>query len=261
MKYIEKVDKCIEYLLKEMPEYTDQALKLKLQTEKRRFMRALMNVVFPNSMPEEYFRLQDEILHEDLDEKGIIDFENLSPVYDNIYLWQGDITKLKIEAIVNAANSKMHGCFVPLHGCIDNQIHSSAGLQLRLECKDIMSKQGHDETTGTAKITKAYNLPSDYIIHTVGPIVYSQLTKKHEKQLEDCYISCLALADKKVIKSIAFCCISTGEFRFPAGIAAEIAVSAVKKYLSETTSNIRVLFNVYKDSDFNIYSSILGKKQ
>ena len=151
----------------------------------------------------------------------------------------------------------MLGCFCPNHGCIDNAIHTFAGVQLREECAILMSKQGYDEPTGQAKITKAYNLPCKYVLHTVGPVVYGELTKKHEQELANCYNSCLALADKNGLQSIAFCCISTGEFHFPNERAAEIAVQTVKDYKKQTGSKIKVIFNVFKDYDYAIYSRLL----
>lgn len=172
-------------------------------------------------------------------------------------MWRGDITTLKIDAIVNAANSALRGCFVPCHSCIDNIIHTYAGVQLRLDCDTIMNEQGYEEPTGQAKITPAYNLPSRYVIHTVGPIVSGKLTKKHCRQLADCYCSCLGLAAENGLKSIAFCCISTGEFHFPQQKAAEIAVKTVREYLKQDTSIERVVFNVFKPEDQEIYREIL----
>ena len=174
-----------------------------------------------------------------------------------LYLWQGDITRLKVDAIVNAANSQMLGCFQPLHNCIDNCIHTYAGIQLRLKCNEIMQAQGHEEETGKAKITPAYNLPCEYVIHTVGPIVQGPLTKKHEELLASCYQSCLDIAEENGVKSIAFCCISTGVFMFPNKRAAEIAVETVKNWLDETGSDMKVVFNVYKDIDYLFYKNLL----
>ena len=175
-----------------------------------------------------------------------------------IYLWRGDITRLACGAIVNAANSGMTGCYQPCHNCIDNCIHTYAGIQLRNYCSDLMEKQGHEEPTGTAKITPAFNLPCEYVIHTVGPIVQGQLTQRQCLQLASCYRSCLELADRKQIRSIAFCCISTGVFLFPNEEAAQIAVKTVKDYKAETGSKIEVIFNVYKELDEQIYRNLLG---
>lgn len=172
-------------------------------------------------------------------------------------MWQGDITTLKCDAIVNAANSQMTGCYIPHHRCIDNCIHTYAGMQLRYACYQIMEKQGKQEATGKAKITKAYNLPSRYILHTVGPIIYSTVTKKDEELLSSCYRSCLELADAYHLESIAFCCISTGEFHFPKEFATKIAIKTVKEYLKNETSIKKVIFNVFKDEDRDIYERYL----
>lgn len=234
--------------------------------EKRKLLRSLMNVRFPGAIKPEMLTVQDELLREELEEKSIVDGALLSPVSqyyscteiknpERIFLWQGDITVLKTDAIVNAANGQMLGCFVPCHGCIDNAIHSAAGLQLRNECAEIMAVQGHEEPTGKAKITKGYNLPARHVIHTVGPVVGGQVTKEHEKQLEACYLSCLKLAEKSELEAIAFCCISTGEFHFPNKYAAEIAVKTIDRYLS--SSRLRqVIINVYKNEDLNIYQKL-----
>lgn len=174
---------------------------------------------------------------------------------DRISLWRGDITRLGVDAIVNAANSQLLGCFVPCHGCIDNAIHSAAGIQLRNECAEIMAEQGHEEPIGKAKITKGYNLPAKHVIHTVGPIVGLAVTEKQKEQLKDCYLNCLKVAEKSSLKSIAFCCISTGEFHFPNKLAAEIAVDTVDRFLTKNSIE-RVLFNVFKEQDFNIYKKL-----
>ena len=170
----------------------------------------------------------------------------------------GDITRIEADAIVNAANSGMTGCYIPCHGCIDNAIHTYAGVQLRLECAGLMVKQGRPEPTGQAKITQAYNLPCRYVLHTVGPIVHGALTKEHERQLASCYRSCLELAREKNIKSLAFCCVSTGEFHFPSQRAAEIAVETVKAWQAQHPGEREVVFNVFKDSDRAIYEKLLG---
>ena len=227
--------------------------------DKPAYFRALLNVRPPIAASEEFLRLQDEYLRETLRLKGITDIADLSPVKPDIYLWQGDITTLRCDGIVNAANSQMLGCFSPNHGCIDNAIHTFAGVQLRQECAEIMKAQGHDEPVGGAKITRAYNLPCKYVLHTVGPIVYGALTAEHERLLESCYRSCLALADERRLESIAFCCISTGEFHFPNECAAEIAVRTVRGYKRQRASEIKVVFNVFKTQDYKIYSKLLGK--
>ena len=227
------------------------------------FLRALMNVREPKDISDEFLKIQDEYLSAENESVGFVSIDELEPVdlKGQLYIWQGDITRLKVDAIVNAANSGMCGCFQPLHGCIDNIIHSKSGIQLRLKCADIMRKQGHEEPTGQAKITPAYNLPCKYVIHTVGPIVQGPLTKKHEELLSSCYKSCLELAAENGVKSIAFCCISTGVFMFPNQRAAEIAVETVKNWLKETESQIRVVFNVFKDVDFEIYDKLLNDNQ
>lgn len=171
-------------------------------------------------------------------------------------MWKGDITRLNIDAIVNAANHKLLGCFYPCHNCIDNAIHSSAGVQLRLECAEIMKKQSSDEQIGNAKITKAYCLPCKYVIHTVGPIIQGHLTDKHCKQLSNCYKSCLSLAVENNLKSIAFCCISTGEFHFPNEIAAKIAIRETLNFLEKNESIEKIVFNVFKNKDYEIYKHL-----
>ena len=207
----------------------------------------------------DFIAVQDEYLKAELDRKGITDYKTLSPVSDGIYLWQGDITTLKCDAIVNAANSKMLGCFCPNHKCIDNAIHTFSGVQLRLACDELMKKQGFDEPTGKEKITPAFNLPCKNIIHTVGPIVSGRLTEKDCELLRSCYRSCLEIAEANNLNSIAFCCISTGEFHFPNRAAAEIAIDTVREYKQNNQSNIEVIFNVFKDEDYEIYRELLGK--
>ena len=223
----------------------------------KRLLRSLMNVRSPKPISEEFLRVQDDYLQEELSQKHITSVSDLLPLEPGIYVWQGDITTLACDAIVNAANSGMTGCYYPCHGCIDNAIHSYAGVQLRLECDAIIKAQGHEETTGTAKITEAYNLPCRYVLHTVGPIITGSLKKQDEDLLASCYRSCLALAEEYGLKSIAFCCISTGEFRFPNQRAAEIAVETVREYRKQTGSEIEVIFNVFKDIDDEIYRELL----
>ena len=247
------IDKLIEILCTERGE----SVPTLNENEKRKFFRALVNVRMPKATSKEFLQIQDEYLQSELRLKGIMNIAELSPVAPDIYLWQGDITTLKCDGIVNAANSQMLGCFCPNHGCIDNAIHTFAGVQLRQECAEIMKAQGYEEPTGKAKITKAYNLPCKYILHTVGPIVYGELTEKHKKQLADCYRSCLTLADKNGLQSIAFCCISTGEFHFPNERAAQIAIQTVKEYKQQTQSKIKIIFNVFKGYDYEIYARLL----
>lgn len=219
--------------------------------------RSLVNMRPPKRISEEFLKLQDEMLEELIADKGITDIKSLTPIKDNLYIWQGDITTLKIDAIVNAGNHQLLGCFYPCHGCIDNAIHTFSGVQLRLECAEIMEKQNYSEETGKAKITNAYNLPSKYVIHTVGPIINGDLTKIDCKQLEDCYYSCMKIAEQNHLESIAFCCISTGEYHFPNEKAAEIAVSTVREYINETGSKMKVIFNVFKKTDFEYYQEQL----
>lgn len=225
-------------------------------------MRSLMNVRPAQEVSTHFLKLQDEELRKQLIEKGIIEFDQVqaSSNNDRLKLWQGDITRLKVDAIVNAANSQMLGCFVPLHSCIDNAIHSAAGIQLRLECNELMNKQGHPEPTGSAKITSGYNLPAKYVIHSVGPIIGNGgVTQKEAHELSECYHSCLSLAGEYNLKSIALCCISTGEYRFPNQLAAEIAVRTVMEYFEQSVESTieSVVFNVFKDIDYSIYSNIL----
>ena len=242
----------IEKLLHEQPRFKGTAIPRDPE-EQKMVLRALLNVRPPRSIGGEFLTIQDEYLQEETAAKGITDLGELSPVSEGIYLWQGDITTLRCDAIVNAANSGMTGCYVPCHGCIDNCIHTYAGVQLRLACASLMAKQGHEEETGKAKITPAFNLPCKYVIHTVGPIISGQVTKQDEALLASCYRSCLELARENGLKSIAFCCISTGEFHFPNELAAQIAVQTVKQYQGD----MEVIFNVFKDVDHEIYRNLL----
>lgn len=217
--------------------------------------RSLVNMREAKTISQEFLNIQDQMLQEENQRKGIISFDN---TIDKMIVWKGDITRLKVDAIVNAANNQMEGCFIPRHSCIDNAIHTYAGIQLRNDCHYIMKKQGHLEPTGKAKITKAYNLPSQYILHTVGPIIKGQVTKKDEELLASCYESCLRLAEQHQLKTIAFCCISTGVFHFPNEHAARIAIKTVKDYLKDSTIE-KVIFNVFKDNDELIYLQLLNK--
>ena len=244
----------IQKLIDEQPRYRDLQIPSD-EADQRHLLRALMNVRPPRPIGEDFLAVQDEYLRAETAAKGITDIAGLTPVEPGIYLWQGDITTLKCGAIVNAANSGMTGCFVPCHGCIDNAIHTYAGAQLRLVCAELMEKQGHEEPTGQAKLTPAYNLPCDYVLHTVGPIIYGGVTEKDRRLLASCYRSCLELARQNGIGSVAFCCISTGEFHFPNDLAAEIAVDTVRQY----RGSVEVIFNVFKDTDYEIYRGLLGK--
>ena len=255
------IQKLNAMLLAEMSEYRVQAAEVG-ETEEAQLtlLRALMNVRPPRPLSADFLHLQDELLSAEREQRGVVDVMTLPSVSldARIILWQGDITRLNADAIVNAANSALLGCFIPCHRCIDNAIHSAAGLQLRAECAALMERQGHPEETGTAKITAGYNLPARHVLHTVGPIVSGALTEEHRELLASCYRSCLALAAKNGLKSIAFCCISTGEFHFPNAAAAAIAVREVRAFLAENTSVERVVFNVFKDEDRMIYERLLS---
>ncbi len=257
MTHDERLEYLIKYLLAERREYAGIAMPGSVD-ERRRLLRALMNVRAPEPVSAEFLTVQDEYLQERLTERGVQRVEDLTPVEPGIYLWQGDITTLSADGIVNAANSGMTGCYVPCHGCIDNVIHTYAGVQLRLECARTMAEQGHEEPTGEAKMTPAYSLPSRYVLHTVGPIVRGAPTLRDCELLASCYRSCLELAAERKLGSIAFCCISTGEFGFPNRPAADIAVKTVRDFKARTGSEMKVIFNVFKDKDYEIYSSLLG---
>ena len=257
MNQSERRNYLIDSLLEEKKEYK-KILLPQSAGEQKALLRSLMNVRMAAPISEVFLQIQDEYLKEETKRKGITDIRVLKPVEEGIYLWQGDITTLKCDAIVNAANSGMTGCYQPCHNCIDNCIHTYAGIQLRNACADIMEKQGHEEPTGQAKITPAFNLPCRYVLHTVGPIVQGKLTKEHEELLASCYRSCLELADENEVKSVAFCCISTGVFMFPNERAAEIAVQTVRDYRREKNSGIEVIFKVRKDEDYEIYRELLG---
>ena len=263
----------LNYLINELiKEYGDELQHMEIPASYKArisLLRGLMNLRDPKQISDKFIKIQDEYLQEEIKKETIVDVNKLPTVKevfknsnnkhkDKLVLYKGDITNLKVDAIVNAANSQMLGCFVPNHKCIDNAIHSKAGLQLREECNVLMKKQGHLEATGSAKITNAYNLPSSYVIHTVGPIIKGKLTEELCDDLRSSYISCLKLADENNLKSIAFCCISTGEFGFPNKEAAHIAIKAIDDYLDNNDSNIeKVIINVFKEVDFEIYKSIL----
>lgn len=257
MKQSERRIFLIKSLLQERTEYRDISISADTEQQKQ-LLRALMNVRAPHQIGTEFLRIQDEYLKYEIVAKGITDVAELTPVQQGIYLWQGDITTLKCDAVVNAANSGMTGCYIPNHRCIDNAIHTFAGMQLRLVCDNLMEQQGYPEPAGGAKITPAFNLPSRYVLHTVGPVISGKV-KKHERELlASCYRSCLELAAKNKLESVAFCCISTGEFHFPNELAAEIAVQSVKEFFRLQTGVKKVIFNVFKDLDKNIYQKLLG---
>ena len=246
----------IRSLLNERLEYRDWRIPQDVSDQKL-LLRGLLNVRPAQVCNPEFLSVQDAYLRQATAEKGITDCSALSPVQPGLYLWQGDITTLKCDAIVNAANSGMTGCYAPNHRCIDNAIHTFAGVQLRLACAEIMERQGCLEPTGQAKITPAFNLPCRYILHTVGPIVDESPTERDCAQLESCYRACLTLAAENHLESIAFLCISTGEFHFPNEQAAQIAVQTVKTFLNQKSSVKKVIFNVFKDLDREIYARLL----
>ena len=246
----------IQALLKEQPEYRDIDIPSDAASQ-RQLLRELMNVRRPANIGADFLQVQDAYLQAAAASKGITDAADLTPVQPGLYLWQGDITTLRCDAIVNAANSGMTGCYIPNHRCIDNAIHTYAGVELRLACAELMEKQGHPEPTGQAKITPAFNLPCRYVLHTVGPIINGRVTRRDRELLASCYRSCLELAAENHLESVAFCCISTGEFHFPHDLAAEIAVRTVREFLQKQTSVRRVIFNVFKDQDKAIYEKLL----
>lgn len=250
----------IRYLLSENTEYSTVHIPDNVQSQKD-LLRSLMNVRTPAPVSPEFITVQDDYLTAENIAAGITDVDDLLPLKmdDRLYLWQGDMTSLRIDAIVNPANSALLGCFCPLHSCADNMIHSKSGIELRLECDKMMKAQGHDEPAGQAKITPAYNLPGRYILHTVGPIIYGRVTREYKELLASCYLSCLKLAAANGLKSIAFCCISTGEFHFPNEEAAKIAVETVIDFLKTNHQIQQVVFNVYKDIDLQIYRRLLGE--
>ncbi|MDY6327863.1 MAG: protein-ADP-ribose hydrolase [Lachnospiraceae bacterium] len=247
----------IKELLKDNSRYSDMTIPLDT-IEQKSLLRGLMNIRMPHSIDRKFLEIQDSYLQEEIRLKGITDASDLKPVKNSICVWQGDITLLKCDAIVNAANSGMTGCYYPNHRCIDNCIHTFAGIQLRQKCNEIMLKQGYEEPTGLAKITPAYNLPCKYILHTVGPIIYGNVSENDCELLKSCYLSCLKLAVRYELESVAFCCISTGEFHFPNDEAAKIAVETVENFLQKQSVIKRVIFNVFKDIDKTIYERLLS---
>lgn len=226
----------------------------------RALLRALMNVRPAEPVSDEFISVQDEYLRERARERGITNVAEIPGAVDGnqLLLWRGDITCLAADAIVNAANAQMLGCFVPGHHCIDNAIHTFAGVQLRLRCAELMRAQGHGEPTGSAKLTPAFNLPSRYVLHTVGPIVYGpRPTSRDEFALRSSYRSCLQAAEKAGCESLALCCVSTGVFHYPNADAARVAVSEVRDFLHERDSKMRVVFNVFLERDERIYQQLL----
>ena len=247
----------IRSLLSEKKEYHDIAIPAEPDGQ-RQLLRGLMNVRAPQRADTEFLKVQDEYLRAETAAKGVTDIADLTPIRQGLYLWQGDITTLRCDAIVNAANSGMTGCYIPNHRCIDNAIHTFAGVELRLACAELMEEQGHPEPTGRAKITPAFDLPCRYVLHTVGPIIQGRVTPRDRERLSSCYRSCLELAADNGLESVAFCCISTGEFHFPNEQAAEIAIQTVKEFLKKQTSVKKVIFNVFKDKDREIYERLLA---
>ena len=266
----EKLDYLVDFFKKDSVEYKNMEVT---KGDRKRILRSLMNIRMPKSIPSNILDIQDDYLQEEAREKGIVSLDEIPTIReasqsnneyaDKISIWQGDITRLEVDAIVNAANSQMLGCFVPCHKCIDNAIHSAAGVELREACNQYIRKMStknrrYEEPTGSSMITSAYNLPCKYVIHTVGPIVENALTDDLRKTLQSCYESCLRIALENGVRSIAFCCISTGEFHFSNDEAAKIAVETVSTFLKENASRIdRVIFNVFKNLDKEIYKQIL----
>lgn len=252
---MKNIDWCIDYLKRV------NDINQKINLPKERELRALMNITMPNNLSDEFYKKQDFAIKEIYDEKVVVDVIDITPIKNKIYLYKGDITLIKADAIVNACNENLLGCFHPLHKCIDNAIHSSAGLEVRRDLIKIMKAQGKTEENGKCKVTKAYNLPSNYIFHTVGPKVYGNVTKENEIDLENCYLSCLKKANEMNIKSIVFPCISTGIYGYPKEEAATLAYSTIKKYLEDNpnTSINKIVFNVFTEEDYEYYKRIIIK--
>lgn len=252
----------VERLLSERVEYADVRIPQD-EAGQRELLRALMNVRPPQPVDAEFLAVQDAYLAERVDERGVTHISDLLPVGNEglkaqLYLWRGDITTLAADTIVNAANDQMLGCFVPGHHCIDNAIHTFAGVQLRLACAQIMAQRGRPEPTATATVTPGFNLPASYVIHTVGPIVATgRPGPREELLLRRCYRSCLEAAVAAGCSSLAFCCISTGVFRYPNEVAARVAVDEVRSWLEETGSSLRVVFNVFLEKDEQLYRQLL----
>ena len=259
MKQQKRLRYLVEGLVAEYKEKHNEHIDIPMNEENQfTLFRALCNIRPAGSMPAEWMKVQDEYLNELAREKGIVTINDMEKRAPQIYLWQGDITRLSVDAIVNAANNQLLGCFAPNHRCIDNAIHTFAGIELRMACSRMIEYMDMPEKTGVARKTYGFNLPAKHVIHTVGPIIYDSLTDVEREQLTSCYRSCLELANAYSLQSIAFCCISTGEFRFPNEDAAQIAIDTVRTYLKETNSKIQVVFNVFKDIDYDIYNKLLG---
>lgn len=259
----QRLDYLVEEFMTDSGEYKD--LQTLADSEgKRRILRSLMNIRMPRELPGEVLAVQDEYMSGRAEEKGIVRLSDIPIIRDGLSIWQGDITRLKVDAIVNAANSQMLGCFVPMHTCIDNCIHTFAGVQLRAECNRQMDQlrnrygRDYEQSTAVPMLTDAYNLPAKKVIHIVGPIVQGHLTPALEKDLADCYRNTLDMCLENDLKSVAFCCISTGVFHFPNKKAAEIAVSTVKDWIAAHPETMeRVIFNIFKDEDRTYYEELL----
>ena len=257
----------LDYLVEEFKTDSGEYKNLRTPADpegKRRILRSLMNIRMPRELPDEVLAVQDEYLSGRAEEKGIVRLSDIPIIRDGLSIWQGDITRLEVDAIVNAANSQMLGCFVPMHTCIDNCIHTFAGVQLRAECNRKMDQlrirygRDYEQPTAIPMLTDAYNLPAKRVIHIVGPIVQGSLTPALEKDLADCYQNTLDMCLENGLKSVAFCCISTGVFHFPNRKAAEIAVSTVKDWIAAHPETMeRVIFNVFKDEDRTYYEELL----
>ena len=257
----------LNYLLEEFKSDSKKYKNMEIPNDiikKQQMLRSLKNIRMPKKMIDEVIKVQDEYLSYRAKEKGIVKLSDIPVIKDNLSIWQGDITRLEVDAIVNAANSQMLGCFLPMHICIDNQIHTFAGIQLREECNQQMNKlrekygENYEQPTAIPMLTDAYNLPAKKVIHIVGPIVYDKLTPNLEKNLEDCYTNTLDMCLENGLKTVAFCCISTGVFNFPSKRAAQIAVDTVEKWsLVHPDKMDRIIFNVFKDEDKKYYEKLL----
>jgi O-acetyl-ADP-ribose deacetylase (regulator of RNase III) len=267
-----RTDEMLNVLLSALKAESEAAANITLPEDtagKWHLLRALMNIRPPIPILPELLELQDQLLSAQREAKGVTNVEALPSIHgefpgtripfaEHLVLWRGDVTTLAVDAIANAANDRLLGCFIPQHRCIDNAIHSAAGIQLRLECNEIMRAQGHAESTGQAQITRGYNLPARYVLHTVGPIITVEVTEEDKRLLASCYTSCLNLAARySDIRSVAFCCISTGEFRFPRSLAAEIAVQTVGDWMKRSDGRIeKAVFNVFTQEDHDIYAGL-----
>ena len=259
----ERLDFLVEAFKEDSAEYRDIETP-RDEAGKRVLLRSLMNIRMPKRLPDEVLSVQDEYLTERVKETGVVAADDIPFIREGIALWQGDITRLAVDAIVNAANSQMLGCFAPMHTCIDNCIHTFAGVQLRAECDRQMKKLrgryglSYEQPTAVPMLTDGYNLPAKKVVHIVGPIVTDRLTPEHERLLADCYRATLDLCAENGLRTVAFCCISTGVFRFPNEKAAQIAVKTVTDWLGEHPGKVdKVIFNVFKDEDRKYYEKEL----